>query len=158
MPGARDHLDPIEDHGTRVGLPRAAAREGGPAIAGPSDPRLAHAGVSPTGLMHLQRTVGNAAVSALVAPTVQRRVETDEMSSDNTGVSDAAPAPSPASADAAPAAGGPVTSDGGGTTIAGPTITLDAAMTRANGVLHADVIQADTVIAANYTPGAGNLY
>jgi hypothetical protein len=104
--------------------------------------------------MHLQRTVGNAAVSALVAPAVQRKVEMDELSTDVGSAPGATPGPT----DAGPATGSPVTSDGGGTTITGPTITLDAAMTRANGVLHADVIQADTVIAANYTPGAGNLY
>lgn len=154
MPGARDHLDHTDEQGVRPAAPRTADQTAGRTIAGPGDPRLAHAGASAAGLMHLQRTVGNAAVSALMAPTVQRRVEIDDMSSDLPGAPDAAPGP----ADAAPAAGSPVTSDGGGTTISGPTITLDAAMTRANGVLHADVIQADTVIAANYTPGAGNLY
>lgn len=154
MPGARDHLDHLDEPGVRAASPRTAAPETGRAIAGRADPRLAHAGASAAGLLHLQRTVGNAAVSALVAPTVQRRVEIDEMSSDNTSVPDAAAGP----AGPAPATGGPVTSDGGGTTITGPTITLDAAMTRANGVLHADVIQADTVIASNYTPGAGNLW
>jgi hypothetical protein len=154
MPGARDHLDHLDEQGVRAAPPRTAATEAGRAIAGRGDPRLAHAGASAAGLMHLQRTVGNAAVSALVAPAVQRRVEIDQMSSDITSAPDTAPGP----AGTTPEAGSPVTSDGGGTTISGPTITLDAAMTRANGVLHADVIQADTVIAANYTPGAGNLY
>ncbi len=154
MPGARDHLDHLDEQGGRPASPRTAGHEAGPAIAGPGDPRLAHAGASAAGLLHLQRTVGNAAVTALVAPTVQRQVEIDEMSSDIAPMADAAPGP----AGEAPAAGSPVTSDGGGTTITGPTITLDAAMTRANGVLHADTIVADTVVASSYTPGAGNLY
>ncbi len=153
MPGARDHLDQLEEPGVRAASPRTAGHEAGPAIAGRGDPRLAHAGASAAGLMHLQRTVGNAAVSALVAPPLQRRVEIDEMSSDVAGAPDTAAGP----AGPAPAASGAVTSDGGGTTIAGPIITLDAAMTRANGVLHADTIVADTVVAASYTPGAGNL-
>jgi hypothetical protein len=154
MPGTREPLDHSLAPGARAAPSRPADAATGPAIARPGDPRLAHGGGATSDLMHLQRTVGNAAVSSLVAPAVQRAVEIDEMSSDISSVAGAGSGP------AAPAAapGGPVTSDGGTTTISGPSITLDAAMTRANGVLHADVIEADTVIASSYTPGAGNLY
>jgi hypothetical protein len=154
MPGTRDHLDHIDEPGVRLATPRTADHEQAPAVAGRSDPRLAHPAASAASLMHLQQTVGNAAVSALMAPAVQRSVEIGKVDTNIESAPDAAPGP----AGTAPAAGSPVTSDGGGTTITGPTITLDAAMTRANGVLRADTIIADTVVAANYTPGAGNLY
>jgi hypothetical protein len=113
--------------------------------------------------MALQRTAGNAAVASLVGrPAVQRAVEIDELSTSVT-VDDTAAAQAGATgagaAGATPAgAGGPVTSDGASTTISGAQITLDAAMTQANGVLRADTIIADNVVASSYTPGAGNVW
>ena len=82
MSGARDHLDHLDEQGVRPASARPAEHEAPRAISGSGDPRLGHAGAAATGLMHLQRMAGNAAVSSLVAPTVQRRVEIDEMSSD----------------------------------------------------------------------------
>jgi hypothetical protein len=152
MPRTREHLDHRDGLGAHPARSRPAEHVATPAIAGPEDPRLTHAAAAPADLLHLQRTVGNAAVSSLVAPAVQRVVEIDEMSSDVFSAPDGGVGP------AAPAAAGPVSSDGGNTTISGSAITLDAAMTRANGVLHADVIEADSVIAASYTPGVGNVW
>ncbi len=155
MTGVRDHLDHQDDHAVAGNPRRAGERSPGPAIAGPADPRLGHAGGAATGLLHLQRTAGNAAVSSLVAPTVQRAVEIGEMTT-SVGVADVAPPAQVASAAGGP--GGPVTSDGGTTTITGSTINLEAAMTQTDGVIRAGTIIADSVVASSYTPGAGNMW
>ena len=90
-------------------------------------------------------------MASLVAPAVQRDVEIDEMT---TSVAGSGAAPSPG-AGGGPA-GGPVTSDGGNTTVTGGHIALDAPMVEAPGVVRADTIIANSVVAASYTPGAGN--
>ena len=97
--------------------------------------------------------VSRAAVAALVGtrPAVQREVTIDEIT---TEVDTTAPGP----AGGTSGAGGPVTSDGSNTTVSGGTITLAAPLTTADGVLRADTIIADSVIASNYTPGAGNVW
>lgn len=112
----------------------------------------------PSGLagrvMDLQRTAGNQAVvqrlTALGAiPAVQRAVEVGEV-------------------EATPATGaGPEGADavGGGTEIndttvrvnAG-TIDLNAPIVRVSGIVQADTIVADSVVASSYTPGAGNIW
>jgi hypothetical protein len=46
---------------------------------------------------------------------------------------------------------------GGAVSIVAPVISLDAPMVNAAGILSASVLQADTVIGASYTPGAGNV-
>jgi hypothetical protein len=102
--------------------------------------------------MHLQRTAGNAAVSALVAPAVQREVTIDEISTD------VATVPEPAGDAGAAGPGGPVTSDGGTTTITGGTINLEAGVTQTSGIIRAGTIIADNVVGSNYTPGAGNVW
>ena len=153
MAGARDHLDPYADQATATGPHRASARGHGPAIAGPADPRLAHGDAAP-GLLELQRTAGNAAVSSLVAPVVQREVRIDEMESTVSGPAAAGPAAPGAAggaSDGAAAATGP-------TTITGSQITLDAPITESPGVIRADTVIANSVVAANYTPGAGNVW
>jgi len=124
-----------------------------PAVATGVDPRLAGHGVPAAGLLALQRSAGNAAVASLVgeqAP-VQRSVVIDEV--DVT----AGPAPTPDEAEAA-GADQPVTSDGGTTTIHGSAVSIEAAMTEAHGVLRADTIIADSVVASSYSPGAGNIW
>lgn len=121
------------------------------AVTGGSDPRLAHAGAAAPGLLALQRSAGNAAVASLVGAVapVQRAVTIDELTTD------VARAPEPESGTGD---GGAVTSDGATTTITGGTIELAAPMTHAAGVLRADTIIADNVVASSYTPGAGNVW
>jgi hypothetical protein len=151
MAGARDHRDQNDDRspvGLAGGTRRAPDHDLAPAIAGSADPRLAHGGAE-AGLMHLQRTAGNAAVSSLVSPPVQRAVEIDEITSE---VDTAAPEPG------GDASAGPVTSDGGATTISGSQIHLDAPMVDAPGVVRVGTIIADNVVGSNYTPGAGNIW
>lgn len=46
---------------------------------------------------------------------------------------------------------------GGPVSIAAPNIQLDSAMVSASGILSASTVQADTIVASAYTPGAGNL-
>jgi hypothetical protein len=143
---------------THAPTPDAGPDASRPALVAGSDPRLAHASGAPATLMHLQRTAGNAAVAALVGgePPVQREPGEDDVTSKpaaGTGVT--TPVATPA---ATAGAAGAVTSDGANTTITGAHITLDAAMTEASGVLRADTIIADSVVASSYTPGAGNVW
>jgi hypothetical protein len=160
MAGARDHLDQHDGHASPTAARRSPERAPGPTIAGHDDPRLAHGGGAGSDLLHLQRTAGNAAVSALVAPVVQRVVEIDEVTSEAAGAGAAPDAGFGAAPGAGPGAtmGAPVSSDGGATTISGSSINLAAPVTSSEGLIRASVIQADTVIAENYTPGAGNLF
>jgi hypothetical protein len=149
MSGARDHLDQ-NDERSAPGVARRTPDPGhAPAIAARRDPRLAHGGAE-AGLVHLQRTAGNAAVASMVAPAVQRAVEIDEVTSEVD-----APSPDPG---AGGATAGPVSSDGGTTTISGGVIRLDAAMTSTDGIIRANTIIADNVVGSNYTPGAGNIW
>jgi len=141
MAGAHEHLEQPEPRHR----PRAAAQDAGPAAgraAGPADPRLV------VDLLHLQRSAGNAAVSALVAPPVQREVSIDEVET----TVDSAP---PGEAGTGPGAGA-VQSDGGTTTITGGVINLEAAVTQTDGIIRAGTIVVDNVVASSYTPGAGN--
>lgn len=151
MSGARDHLDQHDDRSPAGIGRRAPEHDQAPAISGAGDPRLAHGGAE-AGLMHLQRTAGNAAVASMVAPAVQRAVEIDELSTD-IDAGDAAPDTAGGDTSA-----GPVTSDGGSTTISGGAIHLDAPIVDAPGVVRVGTIIADTVIGSSYTPGAGNLF
>jgi hypothetical protein len=129
-----------------------------PALTTAADPRLAGHGAPAAGLLALQRSAGNAAVASLVgtAVPVQRAVTIDEMEVT------AEPAPTAqedgTGAGAGAGADQPVTSDGGTTTIHGAHVSIDAAMTEAHGVLRADTIIADSVVASSYTPGAGNVW
>jgi hypothetical protein len=138
-----------------------------PALTTSADPRLAGHGAPAAGLLALQRSAGNAAVASLVGPpsTVQRAVTIDEMEVT------AAPQPTAQQEGAAygnaqttqqdGSAGGtnqPVTSDGGTTTIHGAHLSIEAPMTEAHGVLRADTIIADSVVASSYSPGAGNVW
>lgn len=150
-------------------VPGPRPEAAGPAVVLGSDPRLVHGPGAAAGLMALQRTAGNAAVATLVGspPSLQRQVAVDEVASSAAGAGGAA-APSPATASAglaagsptagSPTAGSPVTSDGATTTITGAQITLEAPMTTAAGVLRADTLIVDSVIASSYSPGAGNVW
>jgi len=53
--------------------------------------------------------------------------------------------------------GGSVRVSGGGIDISGGLVNVNAAMTRASGVMQADTVIANTVVASVYTPGVGNL-
>jgi hypothetical protein len=153
MTSARDHLGHQDDRIWGATTRRAPDAVMDPAISGPGDPRLVHGSPGP-GLLHLQRTAGNAAVRSLVAPAVQRVVGIDELTSEV-----APDAGAGAEAAAGPAAdAGPVTSAGGTTTVSGTAIRLEAPMTSTDGVIRASTIIADSVVASNYTPGAGNVW
>lgn len=147
-------LDPA---GRATGSQRTGEADHAPApIIGGANPRLA-GGVSAPGLLALQRSAGNAAVASLVAPrSVQRDVEIGEIEVAS-GVADSAPA-APGTGGTGAGAGGPVTSDGATTTITGGVINLDSAMTQTAGVIRAGTIIADSVVAASYSPGAGNVW
>jgi len=152
MAGARDHRHEHDENAPTSITRRAADPGHAPAIAGPGDPRLVHGGAG-AGLMQLQQTAGNAAVASMVAPAVQRAVEIEELS---TSV-DAGDGASP-DAGAGATSAGPVSSDGGSTTISGSAIHLDAPMVHAPGVVRVGTIIADNVVGSNYTPGAGNMW
>ncbi len=149
MSGARDHLDQHDDRAPAGIGRRSPEHDQAPAISGPGDPRLAHGGAE-AGLMHLQRTAGNAAVASMVGPSVQRVVEIDELSTD---IDATGPEPGGGEASA-----GPVSSDGGATTISGGQIHLDAPLVDAPGVVRVGTLIADTVVGSSYTPGAGNMW
>ena len=123
-----------------------------PALTTSADPRLAGRGTSAAGILALQRSAGNAAVTSLVggAAPVQRTVTIDDFEG----------LPTPPAQDGGAGAGSDavVTSDGGTTTIRGAHVTIDAPMTETAGVFRADTIIADNVVGSNYTPGAGNTW
>lgn len=136
-----------------------AARPVGPAPAGHADAASRHPSTVAR-ILELQRTAGNQAVARQLAPggaaaTVQRDVAIDDVSTtvDTAGG---------AGTDAAGAEGG---ATGAGTEIndstvrvnAG-TIDLNAPIVRVGGIVQADTVIADSIVAANYTPGAGNVW
>jgi hypothetical protein len=43
-------------------------------------------------------------------------------------------------------------------TVNAPQVTVNAAMTTFSGIVQCQVLQATTVVAATYTPGAGNVW
>jgi hypothetical protein len=147
----RAELDGPHRPGTRAQAPDNGH---GPALTTGADPRLAGRNAPATSLLALQRSAGNAAVASLVgtAVAVQRDVTIGEM---ETTVESA-----PAAQQGATAAGAgqAVTMDGGTTTIHGGHVSIEAPMTEAHGVLRADTIIADSVVASSYTPGAGNVW
>jgi hypothetical protein len=146
MSGERRHLDPEAEPMGGMPSRRPGHDSPGPALAGLDDPRLAHAGGA-AGLLDLQRTAGNAAVSSMVAPSVQRAVTIDEVTTD-VGTEGAGPAA--LTGESAPG-------ETGEQTITGSVIRLAAPVTHADGILEADTVVANTIVAATYTPGAGNL-
>lgn len=147
-----DHDLHLDARSAAAPRPGDAAHAHAPIIGG-ANPRLA-GGVSAPGLLALQRSAGNAAVASLVAPRyLQRDVEIGEVES-TVDVADSAPAAPGTGA----GAGGAVTSDGATTTITGGVINLDSGMTQTGGVIRAGTIIADSVIAASYSPGAGNVW
>ena len=49
-------------------------------------------------------------------------------------------------------------SNGGALTMTAPQIKAETPTLKASGVVQADTMQANTMIAAQYTPGAGNVW
>lgn len=142
--GYAPHLD--REHES---LQRAArAPEADPGATGHAGPLVAR-------MMDLQRTAGNRAVvqrlqaGGLLAP-VQRVVEIDEVSSEVGAAGGATPA-------ADGSAGGTEINDTSVRVNAG-TIDLNAAIVRVSGIVQADTVVADSVVASSYTPGAGNAF
>lgn len=147
MNATLDHLHQTGDATARGSGVRIPAPTEAPALVRATDPRLGHPANAAPALLALQRTAGNAAVASLVAGRplpVQRDVSIDEI--------ETTVGPTPG------AGGGPVTSDGASTTVSGSTITLAAPVTTADGVLRAQTIIADSIVASSYSPGAGNLW
>ena len=95
---------------------------------------------SRSAVLETQRQLGNA--------FVQRELQREDASQ-------------PAAAQAGPTSLGDgsasVTAAGGVVKVQGSMVELDAGMVRVGGVLQADTIVADSVVASNYTPGAGNV-
>jgi hypothetical protein len=154
MPGARDHLDQPARDLTRTRPPGIAPdRDVRPAITAAADPRLAGASAGThADLMHVQRTAGNAAVASLVAPSVQRAITIDEVASEVQ-----APAQADAgSPDAASPGGGAATAEADHT-INAAHIGLNAPIVEAPGIVRAQTVIADSIIASTYTPGVGNV-
>lgn len=96
------------------------------------------------GLLALQRSAGNRAV----ARVLQRQGESPPAGS-------APNAPGPGQ----DAATGPQTiGNGMPLTIDAAMTTIDSPFTQAKGTLRVDTLIADSVVAASYSPGAGNVY
>ena len=157
MPGARDHLDQSARDLTRSTRPDLSLEPGErPAITTAADPRLADGSSSThADLLRVQRTAGNAALASLVAPAVQRVVNLDEMSTE-VGAAPEAGAGEPAAAGAS----GPAADTGGEAdhTITAGHIGLNAPMVEAPGIIRAQTVIADSIVATSYTPGAGNVW
>lgn len=141
-----------------------SSRPVGPATVAPEGAQAAHSGAVER-ILELQRTAGNRAVVQRLAqgglnPAVQRVVGIDEVSAEVDG--SGAPGPD-AAAEGAGATGAGAT--GAGTEIndsivrvnAG-SIDLNAPIVRVGGVIQADTVIAESIVASNYTPGSGNAW
>ena len=125
--------------------------------AGPAVPRPLRLGpaATPASVLNLQRLAGNAAV--------QRAVAIDDVSTTVDTAGPAAPQEATAAtAGGAPAAPGaaPASLGDGSSPVAinGTTVGVHAPMMQVDGVVRASTIIADSVVASNYTPGAGNVW
>lgn len=116
---------------------------------------------SRSAVMRLQRQVGNAFVQrqlsgkrgvSRAAAGIQREGEDEPVPAGATGTTSIGDGSASVTA-----AGGQVKADGAAVELNGPLIALNSAVVQASGVLRAGTIIADTVVAANYTPGAGNV-
>jgi hypothetical protein len=106
-------------------------------------------------VLQAQRDVGNAFVlrqlsrspadvqSSAAQASIQREGEDPAAAAGPTSIGDGGTSVS--------AAGGVVKADGA-------TVQLNAGMVTAPGVVQADTIIANSVVASNYTPGAGNVW
>jgi hypothetical protein len=141
------HDHDVADHlASRPSVARAAApAEGAGRIA--LDARVA----TPASMLRLQRLAGNVAVQRAAAAGAE--------------VAEAAPVAPPAPA--GPAAAGPAAAVGGGNTLGdgtgavsinGPTVAVHSPMMQVDGIVRAQTVIADSVVASNYTPGAGNVW
>ncbi len=138
------------------------------------------AGGGEDGLMQLQRTAGNRAVTSLLAP-VQRWPTMDDARDAGSAIGGAVSGMGETVASAAdsvasatdsgggtgpalpsgPSGGDPTAASLGGpgnTTINGTQIQLAAPMVTAPGVLQVDTLIANNVVGSSYTPGAGNVW
>lgn len=106
-------------------------------------------------VMDLQRMAGNQAVvqrlTALGAiPAVQRVVEVGEV--------EATPATGAGPEGAGAGGGGGTEINDTTVRVNSGTIDLNAPIVRVSGIVQADTIVADSVVASSYTPGAGNIW
>ncbi|MEI7742381.1 MAG: hypothetical protein WCK58_01385 [Chloroflexota bacterium] len=165
MSGDRTHADHLDDPGRPElrahATPEAQVARKGPAVVSrlaAGDPAGAGAaGSAASGLLALQRTAGNAAVTSILAPAVQRSVTIDEIETS----AEAPTGGDPENTNRPEGGGDPENTNrdaGGPVTITGTSITLESPMVNASGVLRASTIIADNVVGTNYTPGAGNAW
>lgn len=94
-------------------------------------------------MLQLQRTHGNRAVQRMLQrqADVQRDPDAD------------AAAPSKISGP-----GGTVSTESGVINVDAPMVNINAPLTKISGIVDADVVKANQVIGASYTPGAGNIW
>lgn len=129
--------------------PAATARVASGRSADTAVPRPLRLGsaATPASVLNLQRLAGNAAV--------QRAVAIDEVSTTVDTAGPAAPQEATGAAGAAPASLGDGSSP---VSINGTSVGVHAPMMQVDGVVRASTIIADSVVASNYTPGAGNVW
>jgi hypothetical protein len=124
--------------------------EQGPAIRRPqvgptATPETGRAGA----ILGLQRTAGNAAVSALMSgPTVQREGLDDLFGPNPFGGGGTTPAP---------AGGGGETPSTPAPGTAPPTGEVPGGINELGPIAHTGTLIADQIIASSYTPGVGNI-
>ena len=115
-------------------------------------------------VLQMQRERGNAYVAQLVQSQpnegpVQRAIEIGEVESTVEGGS---PGPEATTGGPTPtemtAGGSAVRVTPGGVEISGGMVNVDSAMARFSGAVQSDTVIANSVIATNYTPGAGNVW
>lgn len=115
----------------------------------PTVARREERGTGPQGLLQLQQAAGNRATQAVIArqaTQVQRSGPTDHAEHEG-------------ATNATLIGGANATVQGGANTTiaAGGTLNLNAPMIQASGVLRVPTLLADNVVAASYSPGAGNV-
>jgi len=103
---------------------------------------------------------GAAALAPVQRKAVQRAPGVGGASAPTSQVASVpAPAPAPAAAPGGGGGGGGAApqAQGGPVTIDAPSISLNAPMVTASGVMKVGTLIADNVVGTNYTPGAGNV-
>jgi hypothetical protein len=115
-------------------------------------------------VLQMQRERGNAYVAQVVQPSpipgaIQRAIEIGEVESTveggTPGTETTAGEPTPTEMTAG---GSAVRVTPGGVEVSGGMVNVDAPMTRFSGAVQSDTVIANSVVASNYTPGAGNVW
>ena len=134
----RSHIQPKEEKESAGRTPNQTTTGMAPG-ATMQLPGRASQGLRQSAMLQMQRVQGN--------NFVQRAVEVGEVESQ------AAVAPSQISGP-----GASVSVENGVAHIDAPMVTVNAPLTRVNGILQSDTLITDSVISASYSPGAGNIW